>query len=71
MNRRKLVLKISREAKRVGLHKVTISPGGTHDQLRIGGKKISLPRHNEIPEGTSESIMKECEEFFGKGWWRK
>jgi hypothetical protein len=34
------------------------------------GVRVPIPRHKEISTGTSESIVKLFEQYFGKNWWR-
>jgi hypothetical protein len=43
-----------------------MSHGGNHDVLKLGGTKVSVPRHNEIPQYTCEGIMKAFEIQLGK-----
>lgn len=35
--------------------------GGNHDVWSNGKRKIWVPRHNEISEGTANSILKDAE----------
>lgn len=49
---------------------VTESEGGKHTKFYIDGKRVIVPRHNEINEMTAQAILKQCEPIFGKDWWR-
>jgi len=35
--------------------------GGNHDAWPNGKRKVWIPRHNEISEGTAQSILKDAE----------
>lgn len=62
--------KLNNRCKVLGLPNVLMSHGGNHDVLTLGGTKVSVPRHNEIPQYTCEGIMKAFEIQLGKDWWR-
>jgi len=38
---------------------VELFHGGKHDKLKINGFSIAFPRHREIPEGLSKTILKQ------------
>ena len=65
-----LIKKIRDEAKQNNLPFVVIDTRGKHDKLIFMGVRVPIPRHNQISTGTSESIMKLFEPYFGKNWWR-
>lgn len=61
--------RLHREADMHGIT-VTETEGGRHTKLYVGGTMIPIPRHGEINEMTAQTILKQCEPMFGKGWWR-
>jgi hypothetical protein len=36
-----------------------------------GSTKVTIPRHGEVNELTSEAIFKSLEGELGRAWWRK
>lgn len=47
------------EADRQGVDFEIVREGGAHTIVRVGAKKTSVPRHNEIPERTANKILKQ------------
>lgn len=70
MKRREVIKRISQQAKDDGVDFDLKREGGNHSVYDVGGCMIPIPRHNEIDEQTARGIFKECEEVFGKDWWR-
>ncbi|AHW65689.1 hypothetical protein CGLY_16580 (plasmid) [Corynebacterium glyciniphilum AJ 3170] len=69
--RQKLLRDIRRQAKKTGVS-YRESEGDRHTIVHLGtGRPVPIPRHNEIPERTTEAIYKETEEYLGKRWWKQ
>jgi hypothetical protein len=60
---------ISRKAAEMRIEWVAIGGGG-HDVFSLGGLRVSIPRHTEIPDPTAKAILKHTEQKLGEGWWR-
>ena len=58
MKRRDLINKLKASAKQRGLEYTEVE-GGKHTKVGIGGKQTTVPRHNEIAEGTAKAILKQ------------
>lgn len=71
MNKREVIKRIEKAAKRQGKTWAFSNHGGRHDIYTLDGVMIPIPRHTEIADRMAEIIWKECEEVLGKGWWRK
>lgn len=65
-----LIKTINRAARERGLEFTKHRSGGNHDIYRLGGQRISIPRHTEINELTTKSIYKQAAESLGKDWWK-
>lgn len=70
MNRRELIKLINNKASELGLPRVMIKHGGSHDKLIILKFRVSIPRHKEISFGTARAIMESFEPLLGKSWWK-
>ena len=70
MNRKVLIKSINLRASELGLPRVKIKHGGSHDKLIILNLRVSIPRHKEISSGTTRAIMESFEPLLGKSWWR-
>jgi hypothetical protein len=71
VKRRDLVKKIAAEAKRSGAEWEFVREGANHTVYALDGVMIPIPRHNELGEDLATDIFKECQDTFGRGWWRK
>lgn len=69
MKRRELIKLINSKAIEIGLPRVKIKNGGSHDKLIILNFRVPIPRHKEIASGTVRSIMESFEPLLGEGWW--
>ena len=70
MNKKLLIKKIISRAKALDVLPVIRKEGSKHEVLIVGKVKVMVPRHQEISEGTTRSIMKALESELGKDWWR-
>lgn len=68
---RDIVRRIGREAKRQNLDFGLDREGSNHTVYKLDGTMIAIPRHNDIGEGLTEAIYKQCQDKLGKGWWRR
>lgn len=66
-----IIKRINKAAKAAGAEWSFSKEGGKHSLYRLNELLIPVPRHNEIADGTTEAIYKQCESVLGKGWWRK
>ncbi len=70
VNRRELIKLINFKASDLGLPRVKIKHGGSHDKLIIVNLRVPIPRHKEISSGTARAIMESFEPLLGKNWWK-
>ena len=70
MKRKELIKAINRKANTLGLPRVKIKSGGSHDKLIILNFKVPIPRHREISNGTARAIMESFEPLLGENWWK-
>lgn len=62
MKRTDLLRQLAELAKAKGVELVFVREGGNHTIYRVGAKKFSVGRHNDIPENTARKILKQAEE---------
>lgn len=48
-----------------------VREGAEHEVWALDGRRITIPRHREVNEGTAQAIIKSFEEEFGTRWWEK
>jgi hypothetical protein len=70
MKRRALIHRIRAAAAAAGIPCELIRQGSRHEIWEVRGLRFAIPRHRDISEWTTESIMRELEPIFGEGWWR-
>ena len=70
MKRKELIKLINSKANGLGLPRVKIKNGGSHDKLIILNFKVPIPRHKEISTGTARAIMESFEPLLGENWWK-
>ncbi len=70
VNRRELIKLINFKASDLGLPRVKIKHGGSHDKLIILNLRVPIPRHKEISSGTARAIMESFEPLLGKSSWK-
>lgn len=70
MKRRDVIKRIAQQAKTVGVEWTVARKGANHEVYRLGTVMVPIPRHNEIGQGLTEAIFKECELVFGERWWK-
>jgi hypothetical protein len=63
--------RIQRAAEARGIAWQLVRQGGRHEVWRCGSTKVTIPRHREVNELTSEAIFKSLEGELGRAWWRK
>lgn len=71
MKRQVLLSRIAEAARKNGATWQWEREGGNHTIYTLNGTTIPIPRHREIGERLANNIFGECEETFGKGWWKK
>jgi hypothetical protein len=57
VKRRDLLKELRRMAKARGVEYLE-TEGGSHTKVELGGKRTTVPRHNEINEMTAKAILK-------------
>ena len=63
---------IQREAKRQGVKWLLVREGGNHTIFSLDGVTVPIARHpGDFGPRYTETIYKECERIFGKGWWKQ
>ena len=70
VKRKELIKVINRKANTLGLPRVKIKNGGSHDKLIILNVRVPIPRHKEISTGTARAIMESFEPLLGENWWK-
>ncbi len=70
MKRKDLIKLINIKASGLGLPRVKIKNGGSHDKLIILNVRVPIPRHKEISTGTARAIMESFEPLLGENWWK-
>ena len=70
MKRKDLIKLINIKASGLGLPRVKIKNGGSHDELIILNVRVPIPRHKEISTGTARAIMESFEPLLGENWWK-
>ena len=70
MKRKELIKVINRKANTLGLPRVKIKNGGSHDKLIILKVRVPIPRHKEISARTARAIMESFEPLLGENWWK-
>jgi hypothetical protein len=70
VRKRDLTRKIKRASDRAGLTWEKLRDSGDHEVWALDGKRVSIPRHNDINESTAEGIQKHFEDKLGEDWWR-
>lgn len=61
--RKQALIKKLRTMARDGGHDLFLErEGGNHTVYVINGRRIPIPRHNEIAEGTARAIIRQAEE---------
>lgn len=70
MKRRDLIETIATQAKHAGVEFAFVREGDSHSLYQCGGQRVTIPRHREVRPGTAETIFRQLEPVFGKGWWR-
>jgi hypothetical protein len=43
---------------------------GGHDIWSLDDVRVAIPRHSEISDGVTRSILRDTEVKLGKDWWR-
>lgn len=71
MNRRTLIHRIAREARRKKLRWELAREGANHSIFDLDGLLVTVPRHSELNEFTALGILTRCAEKFGPKWWRR
>jgi hypothetical protein len=70
VKRKDLIKLINIKASGLGLPRVKIKNGGSHDKLIILNVRVPIPRHKEISTGTARAIMESFEPLLGENWWK-
>ena len=60
MRRGSLIRRINRIARTQGV-KPIYTEGGSHTHVAVGGRRITIPRHNEVNENTARGILRYLE----------
>lgn len=71
MNRRQMLRRIAKQARKDGVEFGFEREGGSHSVYRLGAKTIPVPRHNDIDDDLARLIFKQTEAYLTKGWWRR
>lgn len=61
---------IASQAADMGIEWSLLRKMGDHDIFSLGGLRLSIPRHTEISDGVTRSLLRDSEEQLGKDWWR-
>lgn len=70
--RTEIISRIQREAKKRGATWTLVREGGNHTVYSLNGLIVPVARHpGDFGNRYAETIYKECEPVFGKGWWRR
>ena len=69
MKRTAVIKKLKRAAKDAGLA-FEITELTNHTGIRVGSKRSTLKRHNEIDDVTARKFFDQYADVLGKGWWR-
>jgi hypothetical protein len=69
MKRREVLKKLREAAGNAGVE-YEESEGANHTKVRVGTKKSTIGRHNEVPEISAKQFYKQYEEVLGEGWWK-
>lgn len=70
MKHRDLIQKIRKAASIHGVSLEMLRQKGSHQMWRCGSTQVTIPKHNEVNERTTEGICKTLEAEFGERWWR-
>ena len=62
MKRTELIRTIRRQAKAAGLTLDLVREGKEHEQWKVGGTMLSIPRHREISPGVTRQLLKDLNE---------
>jgi hypothetical protein len=71
MKRTDLTRRIRVAARSADLTWELVRHGSAQEVWRLGGRRITIPRHREINEVTAMAIMRDLETELGDGWWRR
>ena len=69
MKRRDVIGKIGEAARRRSLSWRLIRQGTAHEVWALDDRRVTIPRHREIKDGTARAIMQSFEEELGTRWW--
>lgn len=59
MTKRRDILKIIRNHAKANNLALSVTEGGSHTKVVLGGRRTVIPRHNEIAELTANAIYKQ------------
>lgn len=63
MKQKDLLKKLKEMSKEAGMEFGLLRHGADHDQYRLGGHLVPVPRHKEISERTAEAILKAASKY--------